>query len=172
MGIHRWTNWFCAVFVRFSVFFTMSLFIETMFPEWTIGRVCLMLTLTVGASEGMGTRLTFFYFKSGRVDFVVCFAAPCKFSVVNRLMWAIAFDTFCPLYSTNTSSVTPFPAVFALGNTWIHVGAAHDSNEPSNVKSLVNKRFGLRATLRIPYIDLYDSYVRFRRDLYNSQFWG
>ena len=150
----------------------MILFIEMIFPEWAIGRVCLMLAFTVGASERMGTRLVFLCFKSGRVDFVVCFAAPYKFSVVNGLMWAIVFDTFHPLYSTNTSSVTPFLAVFTLGDAWIHVATTYSSNEPSNVKSLVNEEFGLRATLRIPYIDTYDGHVGFWRDLYNSWFWG
>jgi len=74
----------------------MPLFIEIMFPEWTIGRVCLILALTVKASEGIGTRLAFLHFESKRVDFVIYFTAPHKFSVVNGLMWAIAFDVFHP----------------------------------------------------------------------------
>ena len=158
--------------MKFGVFFAMPLFIETMFPEWTIGRVCLMLALIVGASEGIGTRLIFLCFESGRVNFVICFVAPYEFSMINGLIWTIAFDAFHPLYSTNTSSMTPFPAVFTLENAWIHVGTTHGSDEPSNVKSLVNEGFSLRATLRIPYIDLYDGHVRFWRDLYNSWFWG
>ena len=141
-----------------------------MFPEWTIGGVCLMLALIVGTSEGMGTRLTFLCFESERVDFVICFVAPHEFSVVNGLMQVIEFDTFCLLYSTNTGSVTPFPAVFALGDAWIYVGAVHGNNESSNVKSLVNEGFGPRAALRILYIDPYDGHVGFQRDLYNSQF--
>ena len=165
-------NWFLAVFMKFSIFFAIPLFIEMMFPEWTIGGVCLMLALTVGACEGIGTKLAFLHFESGRVDFVICFAVPHKFSMVNGLMQAIAFDTFCSLYSTNAGSVIPFPAVFALGDAWIHVGTAHSSDEPSNVKSLVNEGFGLRAALRIPYTDLYDGHVGFQKDLYNSRFWG
>jgi len=120
-----------------------------------------MLALIVGASEGIGIRLVFLCFESGRVDFVICFVALCESSVINRLIWAIAFDTFDPLYSTNTSSMTPFPAVFTLEDAWIHVGTMHGSDEPSNVKSLVNEGFSLRAALRIPYIDPYDGYVRF-----------
>ena len=172
MGIHRWMNWFLEVFMKFSIFFAMPLFIEIMFLEWTIGGVYLMLTLTVGASKGIRTRLAFLCFKSGRVDFVICFAVPHKFSVVNGLIQAIAFDAFHPLSSTNTGSVSPFPAVFALEDAWIHVSTTHGSDEPSNVKSLVNEGFGLRATLRISYIDLYDGYVGFQKDLYNSWFWG
>jgi len=66
--------------------------------------------------------------------------------------------------------VTLFPAVFALEDAWIHIATAHGSNKPSNVKSSVNERFGLKATLRVPYIDTYDGHVRFWRDLYNSWF--
>ena len=172
MGIHKWMNWFLAVFMKFSIFFAMLFFIEIMFLEWTIGGVCLMLTLTVGASEGIRTRLTFLCFESGRVDFFICFAVPHKFFVVNGLIQAIAFDIFHPLSSTNTGSMSPFLVVFVLGDAWIHVGTTHDSDEPSNVKSLVNEGFGLKATLRIPYINLYDGHVRFQKDLYNSRFWG
>jgi len=121
----------------------------------------LILALTVGVSKRIGTRLVFLCFESGRVDFVICFVAPCESSVINRLIWTIAFDAFYPLYSTNTSSMTPFPAVFTLEDAWIHVSTIHGSNEPSNVKSLVNEVFSLRATLRIPYIDPYDGHVRF-----------
>jgi len=35
-----------------------------MFPEWAVGRVSLMLALTVGASKGIETELAFLHFKS------------------------------------------------------------------------------------------------------------
>jgi len=38
-------------------------------------------------------------FQSRRVNFGVSFAAPTELSVVFRLVWAIAFNTLCPLYS-------------------------------------------------------------------------
>jgi len=94
----------------------VPLFVETMFPEWAVGRVCLMLTLIVGASEEIGTGLTFLCFESKWVDFVIGLAAPCEFSVVDGLMHAITFDALCPLDSTNTCIVAPLPVIFALGN--------------------------------------------------------
>jgi len=74
------------------------------------------LTLAVGASEEMGTGFILLHFKSERVNFVVCLTAPCKFSMVDGLMWAVILDAFCSLDSAYACKVTPFPAIFALGN--------------------------------------------------------
>jgi len=41
-----------------------------------------MLSLTIGAFESMWTQFTFFGFETWRVDFVVGFAAPTKFTIV------------------------------------------------------------------------------------------
>ena len=52
------------VFIKFSIFLAVLLFIETVFPEWAVGRAGLMLTLAVEAFEGVGTGLTLLHFKS------------------------------------------------------------------------------------------------------------
>ena len=148
----------------------MPFLIKLMFPEGEVSGVGMVLTLAVGAPERIGTRLTFLCFELRRIDLIVCFAIPCKFSVVDGLVWAIAFDTFCPLYSTNASSITPLPAVFALGNIWIYVGALNSSDEPFDIEPLVDEGSGLRATLGILYIDPYDGYIGFGRNLYDSWF--
>ena len=163
-------DWFLVVFVKFSIFLAVPLFIETVFPEWAVGRASLMLTLAVGAFEGVGTGLTLLHFKSRWVDFVIGFATLCKFSIVDSLVWAIAFDALCLLYSTNASSVAPLLAIFALGNTWIYVGTSNGRDEPSYVESLVDEGFNFEATLSISDVNLYDSHVGFRWDLDNSWF--
>ena len=94
----------------------MPLFVEMVFLEWAVSRVSLMLTLAVEASKEVGTGLAVLCFEPRQVDFVIGFATPCKFSMVNSLVWAIVFDALCPLYSTNDSSVAPLLAIFALGN--------------------------------------------------------
>ena len=73
--------------------------------------------------------------------------------MVDGLVWAIAFDVFRPLNSTDANSMAPLPAIFALGNTWVHVGASNGSNELSNIESLVDESFGLRIALGIPYVN-------------------
>lgn len=87
---------------------------------------------------------------------------------MNGLVWAVAFDTLSLLYSANANSMALLPAIFALENVWIHVNTTNSSNEPSNVEPLIDERFGLRATLSISYVNPYNGYVRFQRDLYNS----
>jgi len=96
---------------------TISLLIELMFPEGAASGVGLVLALVVRASERIGVRLTFFCFKPRKVDLIVCFATPCVFFTVDGLVWAIAINTFCPLNSTDTNSMAPHPAIFALGDT-------------------------------------------------------
>jgi len=81
--------------------------------------------------------------------------------MVDGLVWAVAFDTFCFLNSTDANSMAPLPAIFALGNAWVHVGISNGNDEPSNIEPLVDEGFGLRTALGIPYVNLYDGYVRF-----------
>jgi len=129
-----------------------------------------VFTLAVGASEGIGAGFTLLCFKSGRVNFVICLTALCKFSIVNGLMQAVTFDVFCPLDSAYACRVTPFPAIFALGNAWIHVCASNGGNESFYVEPLVNKGFSFGAALSIPNVNLYYSHVRFWRNLDYSGF--
>ncbi len=77
---------------------------------------------------------------------------------------------FCPLNSTDANSMAPLPAIFTLGDIQVYVGTSNGSNEPSNIEPLVDEGFGLRTTLSISYVNPYDGYVRFGRDLYNSWF--
>ena len=90
--------------------------------------------------------------------------------MVDGLMWAVTFDIFCPLDSTYACRMIPFPTIFTLGNTWIHVCALNGSDEFSYVKPLINKGFSFGATLSIPNVNLYYSHVGFWRNLDYSGF--
>jgi len=161
-----------VIFVKFSVFFGMPLLIELMFPEGAVSGVSLVLALAVRASERMGARLIFFCFEPRKVDLIICFATPCVFSMVDKLVWAIALDAFCLLNFTDTNSMAPHPAIFVLGDTWVHVGASNGSDEPSDIEPSVDEGFGFRTTLGIPYVNPYNGYVGFGRDTYDSWFRG
>jgi len=128
------------------------------------------LTLAVGAPEEMGTGFILLHFKSERVNFVVCLTAPCKFSMVDGLMWAVTLDAFCSLDSAYACKVTPFPAIFALGNVWIHVCTLNSGDESSYVEPSVNKGFSFGATLSILNVDLYYGHIRLRGNLDYSGF--
>jgi len=66
--------------------------------------------------------------------------------------------------------MSPFPAVLALGNSWVHVCSLDGSNVLSYVKAPVDEHLGIGPALDIPYIDPYNGHVRFGRDLDNSWF--
>ena len=65
-----------------SILFYMPLMIETMSPKWTMDRIRLVVSFTIGAFEQMRARFALFGFESWRDDFVVGFATPPEFSVV------------------------------------------------------------------------------------------
>ena len=70
-----------------------------------------------------------------------------------------AFNTFQSLSSVYKSDMSPFPAVLALGDTWIYICAMNGSNIAPNVETLINKTFSLTITLNISYVQLNNSYI-------------
>jgi len=48
--------------------------------------------------------------------------------------------------------VTPFPAILALRDTWIHVGSSNGHDISADIEAPVDKHFGLTAALDIPYV--------------------
>jgi len=97
--------------MNLSILLAIPFFIEVMFLKWTIYRIGLVFAFAVGAPEGMRTRFALLCFESRRVNFIVCLIAPCKFSMMNGLMWAVIFYTFCLLNSAYTYRVALFPAI-------------------------------------------------------------
>ena len=57
--------------------------------------------------------------------------------------------------------MTPFPAILALRDTWIHVGSLNGCDIPSNIEAPVDKHFGLTTALDIPYVYPDNRHIRF-----------
>jgi len=66
--------------------------------------------------------------------------------------------------------VSPFPAVLALGNSWVHVCSPDGSDVLSYVKVPVDEHLGISPTLDVPYIDPYNGHVGFGQNLDNLWF--
>jgi len=147
-----------------SILFHMPFSIEAMPPKWADVGVGLVVSYAVGTFERMRAWLALLGFQSRWVNFSISLAAPTEFSVVFGLVGAIAFDALGSLYSAREGGVTPFPAVFALGNSRIHVCSSNSSNIVANIEASVNKHFSIVTTLNIPYIYLDNGHVGLRRN--------
>ena len=112
------------------------------------------------------------FFVSNLGELVFSLALQHHVLVVNSLIKTIALNTFCLLDSANSSQMPPFPTIFALWYSRIHICSPNCYDETTNVKSSVNETFGLWAALRVPYIDLNDWHVWLGRDFDDSRFWG
>jgi len=91
-------------------------------------------------------------FQSWWVDLGICLATPTEFSMVIRFVRTVAFDAFGTLDSTQKCCMSPFPAVFALRNTRVHVGSPNGRDVVANIKAPIDKRFYVIATLDVPDI--------------------
>ena len=49
--------------------------------------------------------------------------------------------------------MSPLPAVFALGDSWVHVHPSYSSNIPADVKAPVDEVLSFVTTLMIPNVD-------------------
>jgi len=116
-------------------------------------------TLTVEILKHIRTRFAFLGFKSRGIYFVVSFIAPCKVIVIVSKMWSIAFSTFRSLDATNPSRIPPFPTVFTLRNTRIHVSAPYHSDNTSNIESPVDYFLSVIVILIVPYVDPDNGYI-------------
>jgi len=68
-------------------------------------------------------------------------------------VWSIALDALGALDSAREGSVSPLPAVFALGDFRIHVCPSYGGNIPANVKALVDEALSFVTALMIPNVD-------------------
>jgi len=66
--------------------------------------------------------------------------------------------------------MAPFPAILALGDTWVHIGSLNGYNVPANIEASIDERFSFAATLNIPYVYPDNRHVQFGRNLDNSWF--
>ena len=157
------TNWLDPVFMDLWILLLMPLSVETVLPEWTCYWVCLMLSSTIGAFESMWTQFAFFGFEVWRVNFVVGFATPTKFTMVLQLVRSIILYAFWALNPARESQMTPFPTVFTLRDTRVCISHSNCHNKPSDIETSIYKAFSLSTALSIPYINLYNCYIWFER---------
>ena len=130
----------------------MPFSIKAMPPKWADVGVGLVVSFAVETFEQIGAWLALLGFQSRWVNFSISLPAPTEFSVMFGLVRAIVFDTLGSLYSAREGRVTPFPVVFALGNSGIHVCSSNSSNVVANIEASVDKHFSIVTTLNIPYI--------------------
>ena len=138
-----------------SILSDMLLMVEAISPKWTLNRVGLMISFTVGAFERVRARFASLSFESRWVSFIICFAAPTELSVVFRLVGAVTLDTSSSLDPTRHGGVTPLPTILAGGDARVHVRTSDGGNKVSYVEASVNKHFRVLTALDIPDVDPY-----------------
>jgi len=94
-----------------------------------------------------------------RVGFEVCLATSCHISVMFDLVRTTTLLTFGAVSFIQKGKMTLFPTIMALRDTWIHVSASDSGYISAKVKRMINKQFGLRSILGIPYINLDDGHI-------------
>jgi len=65
--------------------------------------------------------------------------------------------------------VSPLPAIFALGDSRVHVCSSYGSDISANVKAPINKALSFAATLVIPDVNPNYGHVRFREYFNNPR---
>ena len=148
----------------------LPLSIEPISPEWTQVGVGLVITSAVWTFKSVRAWLSFLHFKSGWVKLLICFVAPSEFVVVFWFVRTVTFDTLGSLNLVWKHSMTPFLAILALGNFWIHVGSLNCHNVFANIETSVDKYLGFAAALNILYVYPDDKYVWFQQNFDNSGF--
>jgi len=129
-----------------------------------------MIAFAVKTFERIRARFILLSFWSRGIYFVVSFAASSKMTMTNSLVRPIAFNTFNPLGTTYPGHVTPFPAILALQDSWVHICSPYHNNKASHIKASVDDIFYIGTILCVPYVDPYYSYVQFWQNLYDSWF--
>jgi len=74
-------------------------------------------------------------------------------------MGTIVLDTFRTLNMAHTSCMSPFPAVFALQYSRVHVCSMHYGNEVAYIEMPVDDSLGFGAVLHVPNIDPNNGHV-------------
>jgi len=110
-----------------------------------------------------------FIFKPWRIGLQVSFTTPCLLLVVFRFVRSISLGIPGSMCSAYYSWVSSLPAVLALRDFKVHVGATYSSNEASNVKTTVNDWPSFETVLQVLDINSYYSQVRFRWSLDNVE---
>ena len=152
------------VFTDLGVLFDVPFPVEAMSPKRTVVRISLVVSFAVGALKGVRAWFALLGFGSGRINFSISFATPTEFSMMFRFVRPIAFDAFGSLDSTRECGMPPLPAIFALGDSWIHICSSNRSDIVAHIEAPVNEEFSILPALYIPNINPNNSHIGFWRD--------
>jgi len=119
-----------------------------------------MISMTVGALEGMWTLFTFFCLEAREISFLIHFATPPELTMVFSLVRAIALDALGAMDMAGHSHISPLPTILALRDVRVHVGSLNSCNKPPYLETSVNKTFSLTSTLNIPDVNPNNQYIR------------
>ena len=72
------------------------------------------------------------------------------------LVWAITFDTFRTLNSTRKSGMSPFPTVFTLWDTGVHISSSYGSDIPFYIKAMIDQTLCFASALDVPNVNHLD----------------
>jgi len=147
-----------------GVLFDVPFPVEAMPPKWTVVGVGLVISFAVGALEGVRAWFALFGFKSGGINFSIRFTTPTEFSMMFRFVRPVAFDAFGSLESTRECGVTPFPAIFTLRDSRIHVCSSNRCDMVAHIEAPVNEKFSVLPALHIPDVNPNDGHIGFWRD--------
>jgi len=139
--------------MNLGVFLLVPFSVELMPPEWTLVGVGLVIAPTIRAFERVRAWFTFLCLETRWVCPLVCFAVPPKFTVVLRFVWTVALDTLGTLDFARKGCMSPPPAVFALGHTWVYVSPSDSSDIPANIKALIDEALSFASALIVPNVD-------------------
>ena len=137
----------------------MPFTVEPMLSEQTQIRVHLVLTSTIGTFECVWTWFASLCFQTWWVHLLIGFATPTKFTMILWFIWSITFDAFRSLDSAQKCGVFPFPTIFTLWNSGVHVSSSYCSNIPSYVETLINQALSSTPALNVPDVDPNDWHV-------------
>jgi len=136
-----------------GIFLLVPLPIESMSLEWALVGVSLVIAPAIRAFECMRAWVAFLSLKMREVCLLIHFVAPPKFLVIFRSVRSIVLDALGALDSAREGSMFPPPAVFALGDSWVHVRPSYSSDIPADVKAPVDEALSFVTTLIIPNVD-------------------
>ena len=136
-----------------------------MLSEWSIVIVSLVFSFAINIFEKVSIRLFFLSFEFKSVSFKVSLITLCYFPVMFNSMRTIILLVFSIIYTISKSGMFPLLVIFVLRNARVHISSLDNCNILSYIEIFVNKTLSLCTILRVPNIDLYNSYIWLRRSL-------
>jgi len=139
--------------------------IESILSEWTIVVVSLVFSFAINTFEKVSTRSFFLSFEFKSVSFKVSLITLCYFPIMFNFMRTIVLLVFSTIYTISKSGMSPLLVIFVLRDARVHISFLNDCNMLSYIEIFVNKTLSLCTILRVPNIDLYNSYIWLRGSL-------